>query len=85
MRAKTHVHLEKYCIVLQSSGISVTINLNIFFRCMQPFSSILELLFKFTTEVLRIGAATGGLGSIPLSVQTLENWSHALACRPNQI
>ena len=24
-------------------------------------------------------------GTIPLSVQTLENWSHALACRPNQI
>ena len=24
-------------------------------------------------------------GPIPLSVQTLENWSHALACRPNQI
>ena len=23
--------------------------------------------------------------SIPLSVQTLENWSHASACRPNQI
>ena len=24
-------------------------------------------------------------GTIPLSVQTLENWSHGLACRPNQI